>query len=187
MSNQDNSTIGFRHQTFYDHTLARSFARGSKSLADFVLERQDGLFVRPILLRSLNYLRGTASQQYQKQLQILLQTSQQQVRPHIRNLLIEFVGAQSNPDLVEAGLLIPLLNSETEGIKILDATIGSPGWFRRLRDRPEFTQWLEKPVEQAVYCSPPDGVTTPSQRRLDELCSPLTALKMLSLIRFQSH
>jgi hypothetical protein len=154
MSNQDNSTIGFRHQTFYDHTLARSFARGSKSLADFVLERQDGLFVRPILLRSLNYLRGTASQQYQKQLQILLQTSQQQVRPHIRNLLIEFVGAQSNPDSVEAGLLIPLLNSETEGIKILDATIGSPGWFRRLRDRPEFTQWLEKPVEQAVYCSP---------------------------------
>jgi magnesium chelatase subunit D len=34
---------------------------------------------------------------------------------------------------------------------------------------------------------PTDGVTTPSQRRLDELCSSLTALKMLSLIRFQSH
>ena len=154
MSNPDNSTIGFCHQTFYDHTLARAFARGSKSLADFVLERQDGLFVRPILLRSLNYLRGTASQQYQRQLQILLQTSQQQVRSHIRNLLIEFVGAQSNPDSVEAGLLIPLLNSETEGIKVLDAMIGSQGWFRRLRDRPEFRQWLEKPVAQAVYCSP---------------------------------
>jgi len=154
MSNQDNSTIGFCHQTFYDHTLARAFARGSKLLADFVLERQNGLFVRPILLRSLNYLRGTATHQYQKQLTILLQTSQQQVRPHIRNLLIEFVGAQPNPDSVEAGLLIPLLNSKTEGIKVLDAMIGSPGWFRRLRDHPEFTQWLEKPVEQAVYCSP---------------------------------
>lgn len=154
MSNQDNSTIGFCHQTFYDHTLARAFARGSKLLADFVLERQNGLFVRPILLRSLNYLRGTATQQYQKQLTTLLQTSQQQVRPHIRNLLIEFVGAQPSPDSVEAGLLIPLLNLETEGIKVLDAMIGSPGWFRRLRARPEFRQWLEKPVEQAVYCSP---------------------------------
>ena len=72
MTNQDNSTLGFCHQTFYDHTLARSFARGAKSLADFVLERQDGLFVRPILLRSLNYLRGTAPQQYQRQLQMAL-------------------------------------------------------------------------------------------------------------------
>ncbi|MEQ9235175.1 phosphorylase family protein [Coleofasciculus sp. E2-BRE-01] len=153
MTNPENATIGFRHQTYYDHTLARAFARGSQSLTELVLERQDGLFVRPILLRSLNYVRGTATQQYQKQLTTLLQTSQQQVRPHIRNLLIEFVGAQPNPDSVEAGLLIPLLNSETEGIKVLDAMIGSPGWFRRLRDRPEFTQWLEKPAEKAVYCS----------------------------------
>lgn len=154
MTSQENSTLGFCHQTFYDHTLARAFARGSKSLADFVLERQDGLFIRPILLRSLNYLRGTAPQQYQRQLQLLLNTAKQQVRSHIRTLLIEFVGAQPNPDPVEAGLLIPLLNSETEAIKVLDAMIGSSGWFRRLRDRPEFTQWLEKPVEQAVYCSP---------------------------------
>lgn len=154
MTNQENLTLGFCHQTFYDHTLARAFARGSKSLADFVLERLDGLFIRPILLRSLNYLRGTAPQQYQRQLQALLDTAKQQVRSHIRTLLIEFVGAQPNPDSVEAGLLIPLLNSETEGIKVLDAMIGSPGWFRRLRDRSEFTQWLEKPVEQAVYCSP---------------------------------
>ncbi|MBD2124729.1 SEFIR domain-containing protein [Trichocoleus sp. FACHB-262] len=154
MTSQENSTLGFCHQTFYDHTLARAFARGSKSLSDFVLKRQDGLFIRPILLRSLNYLRGTAPQQYQRQLQILLGAAKQQVRPHIRTLLIEFVGAQHNPDPVEAGLLIPLLNSETEAIKVPDAMIGSSGWFRRLRDQPEFRQWLERPVEQAVYCCP---------------------------------
>jgi len=154
MTNPDNSTLGFCHQTFYDHALARSFARGSKSLADFVLERQDGLFIRPILLRSLNYLRGTAPQQYQRQLQILLTSSDQPVRTHIRTLLIEFVGAQTEPDATEARILIPLLNSETEGIKVLDAMIGSPGWFRKLRDRSEFWQWLEKSAEQAVYCCP---------------------------------
>jgi nucleoside phosphorylase len=154
MTNPENSTLGFCHQTFYDHTLARAFAHGTNSLADFVLERQDGLFIRPILLRSLNYLRGTAPQQYQRQLQTLLTYSEQPVRTHIRTLLIEFVGAQAEPNITEASLLIPLLNSETEGVKVLDATIGSPGWFRRLRDRPEFTQWLEKPAERAVYCSP---------------------------------
>ena len=153
ITNQDNSTLGFCHQTLYDHTLARSFARDSKSLADFVLERQDGLFIRPILLRNLNYLRGTACQKYQGEIQALLNTSKQQVRSHIRTLAIEFVGAQSNPDPTEAGLLVPLLNSE-EAIKVLDSMMGSPGWFKRLRDRPEFLQWLEKPVEQAVYCCP---------------------------------
>ncbi len=153
ITNQDNSTLGFCHQTLYDHTLARSFARDSKSLADFVLERQDGLFIRPILLRNLNYLRGTACQKYQGEIQALLNTSKQQVRSHIRTLVIEFVGAQSNPNPTEAGLLVPLLNSE-EAIKVLDSMMGSPGWFRTLRDRPEFLQWLEKPVEQAVYCCP---------------------------------
>ncbi|MEG4170488.1 MULTISPECIES: nSTAND3 domain-containing NTPase [unclassified Microcoleus] len=154
ISNQDNSTLGFCHQTLYDHTLARSFARDSKSLADLVLERQDGLFIRPILLRNLNYLRGTACQKYQGEIQALLNTSKQQVRSHIRTLVIEFVGAQSNPDPVEAGLLVPLLNSEIEAIKVLDSMMGSPGWFRTLRDRPEFLEWLEKRVEQAVYCCP---------------------------------
>ncbi|MEG4417304.1 AAA family ATPase [Microcoleus sp. LAD1_D5] len=153
ITNQDNSTLGFCHQTLYDHTLARSFARDSKSLADFVLERQDGLFIRPILLRNLNYLRGTACQKYQGEIQALLNTFKQQVRSHIRTLVIEFVGAQSNPNPTEARLLVPLLNSE-EAIKVLDSMMGSPGWFRTLRDRPEFLQWLEKPVEQAVYCCP---------------------------------
>ena len=154
MTNPENSTLGFCHQTFYDHTLARAFAHGTKSLVDFVLERQDGLFHRPILLRSLNYLRGTAPQQYQRQLQTLLTDSNQLVRIHIRTLLIEFVGAQAEPNTTEVNLLISLLNSETEGVKVLDATIGSPGWFSQFLDRTEFTQWLEKPAERAVYCSP---------------------------------
>jgi hypothetical protein len=155
MTNPENSTLGFCHQTFYDHTLARSFVRrGSNLLVELVLERQDGIFVRPILLRSLNYLRGTAPSRYQQQLETLLTSSDRPVRTHIRTLLLEFVGAQTKPNATEASLLIPLLNSETEGIKVLDAMVGSPGWFRKLRDRAEFRQWLEKPVEQAVYCCP---------------------------------
>lgn len=154
VSNPESSIISFRHQTYYDYTLARAFASGSQSLMDLVLERQNGLFFRPRLLRSLHYLRGTAPQQYQRQLDALLQPLQQQIRPHIHTLLLEFVGAQTDPDATEVSLLIRLLDSETEGIKVLDATIGSPGWFRKLRDRPEFRQWLEKPAEQALYCRP---------------------------------
>lgn len=192
MASQDNSTFGFCHQTYYDHTLARAFARGSQSLVDLVLERQDGLFVRPILLRGLNYLRGTAPKQYAKQLQLLLHNAEAKnfplknkivklafknlthlsgkirvwalivlrslqlicVRTHIYSLLIEFVGSQPNPEPIEAELLIPLLNLDTEAPKVLNAMIGSPGWFRILRDRPEFRKWLEKPLTEASYCLP---------------------------------
>ncbi len=184
--------MGFWHQTYYDYTLARAFARGSVSLADFVLERQDGLFVRPNLLSSLNYLRFTARVQYQQQLQTLLSNSEQHrcalknrvsrlaqtilkrlpdktriwglsalrslrliyVRTHIHTLVIEFVGGQKDPDPVETSLIIPLLNSETEGQRVLAAIVGSPGWFACLRYRPELRQWLEKPPTEAAYCVP---------------------------------
>ncbi len=144
-------TIGFRHQTYYDYTLARAFARGSVALADCVLQRQDGLFVRPVLLSSLNYLRETTRKEYYRQLQKLLQS---ELRLHISTLLLEFVGAQKDPDDTEAHLFLPLLTSETEGQRLLGAVASSPGWFSRLRDRPDFRQWLDKSPEQAVYCVP---------------------------------
>lgn len=193
MVNRDNSThstLGFCHQTYYDYTLARAFARGSASLVDLVLEDQDGLFVRPTLLRGLNYIRGTSPQQYQQQLRTLLKNVETNncflknqvaklahknlsyfsgnirlrvlnflqllqliyVQTHIYTLLIEFVGSQNKPKSIEAELLIPLLKSNTEGPKVLDAMIGSPGWFARLRHSPEFWQWLEKPPNEAAYC-----------------------------------
>jgi hypothetical protein len=68
--------------------------------------------------------------------------------------LIEFVGGQKDPDPVEKNLLIPLLNSKTEGQRVLAAIVGSPGWFACLRDRPELRQWLEKPPTEAAYCLP---------------------------------
>jgi len=147
----DGQTIGFRHQTYYDYTLARAFARGSIPLADYVLQRQDGLFVRPVLLSGLNYLRGTSRPQYHLQLQTLLQGGP---RLHIRTLLLEFVGGQKDPDDTEAHLLLPLLNSGTEGPRVLAAVAGSPGWFTRLRHHPHLRQWLHKSVEKAVYCVP---------------------------------
>ncbi|MEG4521070.1 MULTISPECIES: ATP-binding protein [unclassified Microcoleus] len=144
-------TIGFRHQTYYDYTQARAFARGSVALTDYVLQRQDGLFVRPVLLSSLNYLRETSRKEYHIQLQRLLQS---ELRLHIRTLLLEFVGGQKDPDDTEAHIFLPLLKSETEGQRLLAAVSGSPGWFFRLRDRPDFRQWLDKSPEQAVYCLP---------------------------------
>ena len=78
----DSRTLGFRHQTYYDHTLARAFARGTVSLADHVLARQHGLFVRPVLLNGLGMLRETARAEYHRDLRTLLAANP---REHIRS------------------------------------------------------------------------------------------------------
>jgi hypothetical protein len=51
-------------------------ARQSQILTDYVLEYQDGLFVRPSFLRSLHYLRATNSKSYRKQLKVLLKQAE---------------------------------------------------------------------------------------------------------------
>lgn len=145
----NNQTIGFRHQSYYDYTLARAFARGSVSLAEHVLQRQDGLFVRPALLNGLNYLRSTARGQYHRELQTLMRSNP---RVHVHTLLIEFFGSQRDPDDVEAALIWPLLESEQEAPRILVAVARSPGWFTRLRRHPSLEQWMRRSPDQAVHC-----------------------------------
>ncbi len=148
---QDGLTIGFRHQTYYDYTLTRAFSRDSVSLADYVIGRQDGLFVRPTFLSGLHYLRTTSAFVYHKQLQIFFETG---LRPHLFALLIEFLGSQKNPDDAEAYLLLPLLNSDLEGPKVLGAVTGSPGWFNRLRGYEGIKIWMGKAIESASHCVP---------------------------------
>ena len=92
-------SIGFRHQTYYDFTIARAFARGTRSLSNDVFGRQDGLFVRPSLISGLNYLRAAARPQYHQELSVLMGS---QLRLHLRTLIIEVLGEQSDPDDFEA-------------------------------------------------------------------------------------
>ncbi len=143
------AALGFRHQTYYDYTLARAFARGTVSLSDHVLGRQDGLFVRPSLLASLYYLRGTSRAQYHAQLTKLFQSNP---RMHIRSLLIELLGQLQDPDDVEAGILLPILDSDTEGPKVLAAVSGSKGWLTRLSQNSGFAKWMQKQPDEAMHC-----------------------------------
>lgn len=144
-------TIGFRHQTYYDYTLTRAFAGGRVSLADYICQRQDGLFVRPTFLSCLYYLRTTSLTEYHKQLQIFFKIG---LRTHLFSLLLEFLGSQKNPDDIEAYIVTPLLKSDAEGPKILGAVVGSPGWFNRLYGYEGLDRWMNTALESASQCVP---------------------------------
>ncbi|HSI36660.1 MAG TPA: hypothetical protein VK986_23945, partial [Tepidisphaeraceae bacterium] len=140
--------LAFRHQTYYDHALARLFARGKRSLADHVLEGQDGLFVRPAMLNGLEFLRTTAPDVYREQVRRIWGAAP---RAHVRTLLLEFLASRSDPDAFEAGIVVPLLGTE-QGPALLRAAAGSRGWFERLRDSAELAAWMRQPHDRAALC-----------------------------------
>ncbi|WP_139077066.1 hypothetical protein [Candidatus Nitrospira nitrificans] len=111
-------------------------------------ERQDGLFVRPVLLNGLQYLRDTDSSEYHRQLKALLGRS---IRLHIHALLIEFLCGQKEPDDEEFSLIVSLLKPAKRGPRILAAIVGSPGWFRRMSTASAFQDWMRKPHDEAVH------------------------------------
>ncbi len=119
--------IGFRHQTYFDFSRARYFAQGCERLSEYVLLRQDGLFIRPILLSILGYLRGADPPTYKRELLALWENLQ--LRKHLRFLLIEFLGSQANPNEVEISCLLPMLSDASNMNRTLMSLAGSPGWF----------------------------------------------------------
>ena len=124
-------SIGFRHQTLFEHARARAFARNSGSLAEHVLRRQDGLFIRPLLWSSLNYLRGSDPAGYHFEMSRLWS---EPVRKHIRHLLIDFLGQISVPEPTDSERLwlVEYLHKVAYRSKVLTAIRGNGAWFRLL-------------------------------------------------------
>ena len=125
-------SVGFTHQTVFEHVLARGFAGGEGQLTRYVLDRQSSLFLRPKLWVGLNYLRGVAPNAYRHELESIWE--QPDLRDHLRLLLIDFLGHQSEPTDREALLMAQALGAPNHHRwQAYRAISGSPGWFRRFR------------------------------------------------------
>ncbi|GAB6042327.1 hypothetical protein [Endothiovibrio diazotrophicus] len=126
----DGHRIGFVHQTLFDYARARAFVTREGLLSDYVLDHQDGLFVRPRLWSALHYLRNADRPAYRREFEALWRNGK--LRAHLRGLLIEFLGQLPDPDDVEAAWLLPLLDEPATRDRALAAMAGSRGWFERL-------------------------------------------------------
>lgn len=124
----DKLKIGFSHQTIFDFTRARAFTVESDCFSDYVLQRQDALFVRPTLWSTLVYLRGAHKAAYHAEFGRLWETAA--LRIHIRFLMMEFLGQVVDPDEQEAAWLLPVLEEPRTVRRALWVMQGSPGWFK---------------------------------------------------------
>ena len=125
-------SVGFTHQTVFEHVLARGFAGGEGQLTRYVLDRQSSLFLRPKLWVGLNYLRGVAPNDYHQEFETIWR--EPRLRDHLRLLLIDFLGRQSEPTDREALLMAQALDAPNHHRwQAYRAMSGSPGWFDRFR------------------------------------------------------
>lgn len=159
-------SIGFAHQTMFDHALARAYSQERGRLSSYVLERQSSLFVRPKIWAALSYLRATDSQIYETELTSLWTAND--LRRHLRLLLIDFLGQQTNPSDEEALLMERALRTPDERALAFRAMAGSSGWFKRfarsygaeaMRAGPPAADWVLNFLTSA-WSSDPTSITS---------------------------
>jgi hypothetical protein len=139
--------LAFRHQSFYEFALVRRFAAGAESFAAFVLEGSQGLFIRPVALAGLAYLRGTVSPRYEAELRALWDGKP---RVHLCALIVDFIAAQSVPLPTEISIITEMLRDERQGPRALAAIAPYSAWFAILHSTAAFIAWLRRPPTEAA-------------------------------------
>ncbi|MEA2893927.1 MAG: hypothetical protein QOI05_4720 [Bradyrhizobium sp.] len=135
-------SIGFSHQTVFEFALARSFAQKEGRLSSYIAARETSLFIRPKLWAALTYLRGVELASYEAELHAIWYRPN--LRLHLRHLLIEFLGQQSDPHNAEAEVVFSALKSDDRRTA-LQAIIGSKGWFARFKSTEISKAMLNEP------------------------------------------
>jgi hypothetical protein len=130
----DSNEWSFLHQTFYDYSYARRFVEQGRKLAPAILESDQGLRFRPLLVQVLSYLRDGNERKYLGELNSLF--AAEGMRHHLRDLLVRWFGALPEPsdgewNLAFRGLLEPSTRTE-----LLAAMVGNRGWFERINGEP---------------------------------------------------
>ncbi|WP_162159611.1 ATP-binding protein [Cystobacter fuscus] len=148
---EDGLSLSFRHQTLFDFMRVRAFLRDGVSIAEHVIkEKQESLFVRPILWSALHHIRGVDRSLYRCEFRRLWM--HEELRAHLRYLLISFLGQLNEPDDEEARWLLPTLTNLDLRPRALHAMAGSHGWFSRLRGR--ISSLMTAPPAEAWYTAP---------------------------------
>ena len=142
--------VEFRHQTLYEFVRARSFLEESGSLTETVRAQQANLRIRPQLWHALGYFREVSPEEYGAEIRRLWDAD---LRPHLKMLLIEFLGLQTAPILAERQLIEQTIEDRWSLPRFIGAAVGSPGWFEILSTT-HLPRLMSLPEDQAKILVP---------------------------------
>lgn len=123
----DGKSVAFSHQTIFEYILARAFVRQCGSLATYVTNRQESLFVRSKVWSALTYLRSAEPESYRQEFCAIWALAG--LRKHLRLMLIEFLGQCAPPISFEKALMSEMLGSLEFRIFAVKAIVPGTDWF----------------------------------------------------------
>jgi len=118
----------FFHETFFDYAFARRFAQSGGSILNMLLGSEQHLFRRAQVRQLLSFLRSSEPARYIRELQSLLLDGR--VRFHIKRLILQFLGALSDPTAAEWQVLSRLETEQPDLLSHVNKVVSNhTGWF----------------------------------------------------------
>ena len=141
-----NDNVGFFHESFFDYAFARAFVRSGKDIVKWLLDDEQHLFRRSQVRQVLEFLRGRESDRgtYINALRGLL--SHPEIRFHIKKLVLDWLGALSDPAPDEWRVVEGL--AEELGDHAWAVARNSVPWFDALHAMGRWEEWLRADDEQ---------------------------------------
>jgi hypothetical protein len=108
----DENRYGFRHESLFDYCFARGVASMSEEFVAVLENDEQQLFRRAQLRQVLVYLRDDDFKRYLENVRLALMSSK--IRPHLKLLVLDLLGALPEPRDEELALLMPFIDSELD-------------------------------------------------------------------------
>ncbi len=148
---EGNQRIRFGHESFFDYCFARFFEKRGQSLVSYLLQSEQTLIQRGQLRQVLAYQRDEDLATYLMSVRELL--SCEQVRPHLKYLLITLLCEVPDPKDSEWHLISPMICEALEdmagGINtsvpclLFNAFSNSFPLFKIACEKGDFSKWLQ--------------------------------------------
>lgn len=139
---QENKTIRFFHETFFDYAFARRFTAEGKELLSFLLEGEQHLFNRAQVRQILHHNREIDFPQYLDDVTALL--NRENIRFHLKYLVIDLLADLQDPKPEEWEIIKPFLKENDQKLKDHAwRLLRYPKWFILVKNSGIIEQWLQ--------------------------------------------
>ena len=145
--------VSFRHQGLLDHLVAERVLRlvhtNNASVAEWLIRVDQSLFRRDQLRQVLTLLRDEDHVEYIRTINDVL--SSNDIRFHLKHLVLGLLGAVESPSDAEADLVLELLGQPVWRKHVVNRVLwGSPAWFLAINGRGLIRTWLDSGNDKDV-------------------------------------
>lgn len=147
---EDDRTVAFFHESFFDYTYARYFVAEHRSIMDLLIGDEQDLFRRAQVRQILLHERSEDADTYAADLNALLASSD--IRFHLKQLTLALLGAVERPTQPELEVLTPLLEGASTNPLWWPSwrVIMTPAWFTLADEDGVMSKWLGAPDASTV-------------------------------------